>query len=181
VTENQVCVPTFDAATQKLLNDEVTDFGDADEETLAGISNFNWLWPVFEAKYFDSYATGEKVRSVSSKAFKGLNLDDPAMVAACQHFHSRYVDQSGSATYQLRSLFSKTATSIKGTNGDVQRVAHGLENDIGTDEWFVAIVFILFRLRNRLFHGVKGGVGFNDQKDNFVHANSILIALIRAH
>ena len=45
----------------------------------------------------------------------------------------------------------------------------------------LALLMIVWRLRNNLFHGAKWAYGLRDQRENFTHANSVLMRLLERH
>ena len=50
----------------------------------------------------------------------------------------------------------------------------GLDTKASEQQKTVALAFIVFRLRNNLFHGTKGQYGFSGQLENFRQANALL-------
>ena len=48
------------------------------------------------------------------------------------------------------------------------------ENTNLVDE-ITALLMIVYRLRNNLFHGLKWDYGIRDQFDNVIHANAVLM------
>ena len=68
------------------------------------------------------------------------------------------------------------------TNNDdttsIQRVLLGLTNN--SCDIIKAIIMIIYRYRNNLFHGEKAIASLPIQKDNFIYANKFLIACLEA-
>lgn len=60
----------------------------------------------------------------------------------------------------------------------IQRVLLGLTNN--SCDIIKAIIMIIYRYRNNLFHGEKAIASLPMQKDNFINANKFLIACLEA-
>jgi len=45
----------------------------------------------------------------------------------------------------------------------------------------LALLMIVWRLRNNLFHGAKWAYQLRDQRENFTQANSVLIRMLEQH
>ena len=52
--------------------------------------------------------------------------------------------------------------------------------NIETVDMIKALGYIVYRLRNNLFHGIKPFISLHEQNRNFMEANMILIAIIDA-
>lgn len=61
----------------------------------------------------------------------------------------------------------------------VQAVIEGKTND--PRDRMLALLMIVWRLRNNLFHGAKWAYELRDQRSNFTHANSVLMRLLERH
>ena len=61
----------------------------------------------------------------------------------------------------------------------VQAVIEGV-NDTPRDR-MLALLMIVWRLRNNLFHGAKWTYELRDQRENFSHANSVLMRILERH
>ena len=61
----------------------------------------------------------------------------------------------------------------------VEKVLKGQSTD--DTEIVSAILIIVFRLRNNLFHGVKWSYGIRGQLENFRNANNVLMSVIEMH
>src|SRR5690606_23256918 len=61
----------------------------------------------------------------------------------------------------------------------VQAVIEGANDD--PRDRMLALLMIVWRLRNNLFHGAKCAYGLHDQRENFTHANSVLMRLLERH
>ena len=58
---------------------------------------------------------------------------------------------------------------------DRKTIEDGIKADSNRALQSTAVVRIVYRLRNNLFHGTKGNEGIGDQNNNFVEANKLLI------
>jgi hypothetical protein len=61
----------------------------------------------------------------------------------------------------------------------VQKVVRGQSSD--DVEILSALLIMVFRLRNNLFHGVKWSYGIRGQLDNFRNANDLLMSVMEMH
>jgi hypothetical protein len=61
----------------------------------------------------------------------------------------------------------------------VERVMRGQTSN--ESEILSAILIIVFRLRNNLFHGTKWAYGIQGQLANFRNANKVLMSVIEMH
>ena len=91
-----------------------------------------------------------------------------------EHFLSRYFNGDGlTHAYGMLNL-------RRSENADlVERVVRGQSNDEA--EILSAMLIIVLRLRNNLFHGMKWAYGIRDQFANFQNANRILMAVMDMH
>jgi hypothetical protein len=84
------------------------------------------------------------------------------------HFQSRYY-QNNQFTFHFPHLRLR-----QNDNPNLARSVLRKQNtNIG--DMIAALLIIVYRLRNNLFHGNKWAYEIRDQRDNFNHANSLLI------
>lgn len=88
-----------------------------------------------------------------------------------QFFRSRYFE-SGEPTSHFPGLNlrkndhpSMVRAVLDGTNQN-------------PEDCVAAVLIVIYRLRNNLFHGAKWGNGLADQLDNFTHANTALMSAL---
>jgi hypothetical protein len=61
----------------------------------------------------------------------------------------------------------------------VQAVIEGANDD--PRDRMLALLMIVWRLRNNLFHGAKWAYQLRDQRENFTQANSVLMRMLEQH
>lgn len=89
------------------------------------------------------------------------------------YFRNRYIANNATTPYyaNLRLRHNDNEPLIK----DV--LLGKINNE---SETVLAIIIIIYRYRNNLFHGNKAVVSWIAQKDNFIHANRFLIACLES-
>jgi hypothetical protein len=94
--------------------------------------------------------------------------------AELAYFRDRYF-ADGAITYHFPFLELRPSD-----HPDVVRaVVEGANND--PRDRMLALLMIVWRLRNNLFHGAKWAYGLRDQRANFIRANSVLMRLLERH
>lgn len=135
------------------------------------IEEFSLLWSLFEAKALSNHGSAaEIVALVERLAVAGL-VDLAELPGALAYWRARYWG-SGSWTPHFGDL------KFRGNDRRplVETVMSGA-SDSDTDV-LTALLLIVWRLRNNLFHGHKWAVHFYDQQDNFDWASQVLMAAI---
>lgn len=146
-------------------------FSDLSEDERAAIMHFLLLWSFFEAEALDTSATANSILVfVHKKASKG-RLDIAPFSTSLAYFRDRCFNQ-GIVTEHFGGLNLRSNDSpelvravLKGENA----------NDADTVS---ALLIVIFRLRNNLFHGCKWNYGIRGQLDNFTNANTALMAAL---
>jgi hypothetical protein len=91
---------------------------------------------------------------------------------AIKYFTQRYFDGVHLRLDELR-LRPNDRKSL------VEKVIRGQASDDA--ETLSAVLIVVLRLRNNLFHGVKWTYGIKGQLDNFRNANNVLMSIIDLH
>jgi hypothetical protein len=143
------------------------------EETNA-IKNFTLLWTFFEGRILH---TGGSVKAIlqmveSLKESGKLNLEP--FRRSIRYFTERYYDGK-ELTHIFRQLHMRSTDRLP----LVEKVLRGQSSDDA--EILAAVLIIVLRLRNNLFHGVKWSYEMKGQLDNFQNANEVLMAVIDLH
>ena len=135
------------------------------------IKDFSLLWSVFEGTILDTNANAKTiicaVRSLSEQG----KLTLKPFRAAIKYFSDRYYDG-----INLTSEFERLAFRGGDHKPLVEKVLRGRAND--DVEILSAILIIVLRLRNNLFHGIKWSYGVQGQLANFRNANNVLISVM---
>ncbi|RCH53628.1 hypothetical protein DJ568_16460 [Mucilaginibacter hurinus] len=140
------------------LNDDITD----------RIKHFALLWNLFETFACNKFATvASIIQAVDHlNAIQQIDLNTDRYL---DYFSARYIDINGVETTHFQSLnFRKP---------DKKQLVLNvlLRKETEPKEILKAVLIIVYRYRNNLFHGEKNVAALNAQAANFEHANSILI------
>lgn len=156
------------------LGHKAPGFGELSSGEKNVIMQFALLWSFFEAKVLSTNGSARVIADVvRSWAERGL-LTAGAFEGPLAYFRNRYCD-AGEFTYYFEHLYFRSRD-----NRDlVEKVIRGLsENPV---EITTALLIIVYRLRNNLFHGLKWAYDIQGQKLNFMHANAVLMQAIDMH
>lgn len=136
------------------------------------ILQFTLLWSLFEATlcYPEPASVQLFWQKVGSWGAMQL-VGQIEFIDSLAHFRDRYF-QAGAFTPSFSDLNFRRPDRV----GDVQAVLNGTDNR--PDAVLVALLTIIYRLRNNLFHGPKWMYRLAGQTPNFAHANVALIALL---
>jgi hypothetical protein len=93
---------------------------------------------------------------------------------AIKHFVERYSDG-----IDLAPAFDELHLRTNDHPALVEKVVRRQSSDDA--EILSAVLIIVFRLRNNLFHGVKWSYGLRGQLENFRNANDLLMSVIEMH
>lgn len=135
------------------------------EMDLVNIKNFTLIWSFFEHAYFDSNFKIQKLQ-VLMNDFNTFDLK--IFQPQLNYFIDRYV-QNGEFT----SRFIRLNLRPRDKQELVEAVLLG--NAQNPNDVIMAIIIIIFRFRNNLFHGLKDLGLMDQQSDNFKNANDFLI------
>ncbi len=146
-------------------------FSDLSENERAAIMHFSLLWSFFEAEALHTNASAKSILALVHEWASTGRLNIAPFAASLAYFRDRYFNQ-GTFTEHFRGLNLRGHDSpylvgavLKGENtNDVDAVS--------------ALLIVIFRIRNNLFHGVKWSYGIRGQLDNFTNANTALMAAL---
>jgi len=146
--------------------------GDLKAEGLDRVKNFLLLWNLFEDAGMQQDANIPKLKVLADyiHAINPLKADE--FKPYVDYFSNRYFNPDGKNTYTLDGLKFRPNASDQAAKAEVEAVLTGKEQS--PDMILKALLMILYRFRNNLFHGEKQLVNIDGQVDNFIVANSIL-------
>lgn len=149
-------------------------FNELADEERAAIMHFSLLWSFFEAETLHSNASANSIRNLVHKWENDGRLNIVSFAESLAYFRNRYFNQGVFAEYfQGLNLRRNDHPEL------ISAVLKG-ENTNDTDA-VSALLIIVFRLRNNLFHGVKWAYGIRGQLDNFTNASTVLMAALDAN
>jgi hypothetical protein len=138
------------------------------------IFDFTFLWSLFESQVMDNFARVDRIRdrvdTWSADNMLGADLYGDEL----DYFRHRYF-ADGAFTHHFPGLGLRQSDYL-----ELVRDVIGGVSDEPRDR-MLALLMIVWRLRNNLFHGAKWAYELRDQRANFTHANSILMRLLERH
>ena|SRR5215469_12778434 len=140
------------------------------QETLNVVSNFTLMWSFFEATLCNKDADIKALESVSNKIGKRPPL--PVEIQTAVRFWSERYVRGG----EFNNLFETLCFRRNDRREDVEAVLRCDKND--PESQLLAVMIIIYRLRNNLFHGLKQISELNDQVPNLTVACRTLAAVM---
>ena len=138
------------------------------------IFDFAFLWSLFEAKVMNNFARADRIREKVDEWSEAGILEAALYDDELAYFRARYF-ADGALTYHFPHLHLRPAD-----HPDlVEAVVAGMNND--PRDRILALLMIVWRLRNNLFHGEKWTYELRDQFNNFRHANRVLMRVLERH
>lgn len=138
-----------------------------DGQEYVEVRNFIIIWSLFEAKWFDC-DFGKNKNNIDN-----IHLASDIVNQTLQYLQRRYIT-NGSTNERFMRLRLRNNDDMT----SVQCVLLGRTNN--SCDIIKAIIMIIYRYRNNLFHGEKAIASLPIQKDNFIYANKFLIACLEA-
>ena len=138
------------------------------------IGEFVLLWSLFEAKVLSEHGSAKMIVGTSARWARNGQLTAETFDLELAYFRNRYVvdgqfsrhfDHLHFRAYDREHLVRRV---LQGEDGHPKNVA-------------AAVLIIVYRLRNNLFHGLKWSYKLVGQLDNFNHANMALVRAIELH
>lgn len=141
------------------------------EREIAAITDFVFLWTLFEFQIMENYARAgslyEKMVDWHEAGIVGVQDYETEL----QYFRQRYfIDGNFSSHFDHLRLRKSDYPEL------VRSVLDG-SNDHPRD-CLVATMMVVWRFRNNLFHGEKWSYQLQGQFENFTHGNTILVRLL---
>ncbi|MDG2528680.1 hypothetical protein [Caulobacter endophyticus] len=139
----------------------------AEREAVAGFLHF---WPLFEGLVLDGSASPGKLCDLAERGGENLGWSQ-AVREALAHYQQRYFpNREAAARFE----------SLRFRRHDRRDLVVAVMSQEVRDpaSCTAAVLLILYRLRNNLFHGEKWHYGLEGQQANFDHANQVLIELL---
>jgi hypothetical protein len=138
----------------------------ADERS--AIADFSFLWSFFEAVALGSRASPSAIVTLTGNLSRTRTLDFTPFRPALHYFQHRYFGHAGPTEHYADLHFRANDRSEL-----VQAVLSG--QNTSEPGSIAALLLIVYRLRNNLFHGAKWAYGIHGQLDNFTQGNQVLM------
>lgn len=160
--------------SEQWLEARAPGFSDLPNSDRRAIFDFAFLWSLFEAQLMDNFARADRIREKVDAWVTAGSLGSELYDAELAYFRNRYFAE-GKLTRHFPFLYLRPSDQP----ALVQAVVEGANND--PRDRMLALIMIVWRLRNNLFHGAKWAYGLRDQRENFTHANQVLMRLLERH
>lgn len=153
------------------LEQNAPGFSALSEPEREAISNFALLWSFFEARALATNGSSQTILALAHKWSSQGFLDAQLFSASLQYFQQRYYSNSA-ATLHLASLNLRANDCPELVNAVL------ISENTNPADCVAALLIIVYRLRNNLFHGAKWAYGIQGQLDNFNNANAVLMSAL---
>jgi hypothetical protein len=149
------------------LHNREPRFGALDEGDRLAIMHFALIWTYFEARVCGRDANPNVLVSAAKRWHSEGKLSEATFAKQLGYFRRRYMENGvlTSRFHGLRIQPSRFRQLVE----DVMKGDAVSHQDVAS-----ALLIIVYRLRNNLFHGEKWEYAITDQRANFQHAISIL-------
>lgn len=162
------------SASEAWLEARAPAFKDLPDDDRRAIFDFAFLWSLFEAEITAANARVDRITEKVDVWAAGDMLSADLYGAELAYFRDRYF-ANGELTYHYPFLDLR-----KSDHPDlVEAVIRGANND--PRDRVLALLMIVWRLRNNLFHGAKWAYQIQGQRENFTQANAILMRVLERH
>jgi hypothetical protein len=149
------------------LRSRMPGFSSLRESEIRAISQFSLMWTYFESVVFHCEAAANSFEPVvQSWQANGL-LTGETFEKSLEYFRHRYAS-NGKVNVQFSSLHFRPRDRQE-LVGDVLVERRTSSSDVAE-----AMLIIVYRLRNNLFHGKKWESGIANQLENFEHAVRVM-------
>jgi hypothetical protein len=138
------------------------------------IKDFSLLWSLYEGTILNTSGSANAIIRTVDSLKKRNKLKLEPFHPAIEHFLERYYDGA-----DLTSAFHGLHLRPNDHPELVEKVVRCQSTD--DVEILSALLIMVFRLRNNLFHGVKWSYGIRGQLENFRNANDLLMAVMEMH
>lgn len=160
--------------SEQWLEARAPGYRDLPEPDRRAIFDFAFLWSLFEAQVMANFARADRIRDKVDEWAAAGTLDADDYAAELIYFRNRYFAE-GALTYHFPHLGLRPSD-----HPDlVQAVIEGVNDD--PRDRMLALLMIVWRFRNNLFHGAKWAYQLRDQQENFTRANLVLMRVLEHH
>jgi hypothetical protein len=136
-------------------------------------SHFVFVWSYVEAVVFNRRTTADKIKTHAEQWEQAGAIQAGEFAEGADYFRYRYVENGE---------FTQHYPSLRVSPTDKPIVESVLKSEaMGDGDTVAALLLIVHRLRNNLFHGNKWEYELLGQLDNFRHANLILMRAVDCH
>jgi len=141
-------------------------------ETLQAVAGFALLWNLFEGRVCENQACVKTFKRITQNLASSPKLEK-LVDKSVSFYRSRYVTGQ-----KMNARFNRLNFRPKDRREHVESVLKG-EVDKCRDKMF-ALLIIVYRIRNNIFHGLKSASIWDDQAKNISEASRVLSLIIKA-
>jgi hypothetical protein len=140
-------------------------------DDIESVRNFSLLWNLFEGLVCNKSASVGALENAVSYLQKRNRLKIDDYEKFLKYFSNRYMENG-----EINHRFGKL--NLRGSDKAelVEAVLKGIET--APEKALLAILIIVYRYRNNLFHGEKSIYDLPNQIDNFRNANQLLMVFM---
>lgn len=153
------------------LEQNAPGFEELSDQEREAIAHFALLWSFFEARALSTRGSSNAILALTNGWSAQGHLDIEPFAESLHYFQERYY-QNGVETHHLAGLNLRS--------NDFRDLVHAVlkGENLNPVDCVSALLIIVYRLRNNLFHGEKWAYGIHGQLHNFTHANTVLISAL---
>jgi hypothetical protein len=140
-------------------------------EDIESVRNFSLLWNLFEGLVCNKHASVAALENAVSDMQERHKLRTEDYDKFLKYFTNRYIE-NGEITRRFGRLNLR--------KGDRRELVEGVlkGDETAPEKVLLAILIIVYRYRNNLFHGEKSIYDLPNQIDNFRNANQLLMVFM---
>lgn len=162
----------MDATT--FLTQYVPGYAALEQPERDAISHFTLLWSAMEGRVLQTNANPTSLVETAKVMARAGQVNLSAYQRSLAHFRERYFIDGGFTDHFDQLLFRP-----RDRRALVEAVLSGNDNDSASV--VAALLLIVYRLRNNLFHGAKWAYGIKGQQANFTFGAEVLMRVLEVH
>lgn len=156
----------------KLIDSNFCYDGKTYSADLEMVGNFLILWSLFENRCCNGNANKASIENVIEKVEK--SFDDEILDEVFNYMRTRYAGAKN-----FKNLNFRTGGGDEKMKTHCEKVFSGEESS--KEDKLKAVLYVIYRYRNNLFHGSKQIPNLQQQKDNFNASYKVLIECIEKY
>lgn len=160
--------------TTTWLEAHVPGFAELSKAERQAIADFTMLWTLFESRVLATQGSTQKIVEVVEGWDQTSPLGATSYDRELAYFQDRYV-----ANGEMTCHFDGLKLRANDQPALVQAVLDG--SNASPRDRLIAMLIVVLRYRNNLFHGIKWQYKLKGQLDNFSHANAVLMRVLEQH
>lgn len=146
---------------------------EVEKSTLLSVSNFTLMWALFEGTeaHGESLIVFDELKHIAKRVTDSFPQSD--LDTAIDYWSTRYIS-SNNTNEKFRKLRVKGQENINLVKNTL------LGHEVSKTNQIHAILIIIYRLRNNMFHGMKDLKELEKQQNNFDHASTFLKCILES-